>query len=91
VLHKWLVGHWERRTHNHMSTGTHFEIKIERNGMWPFYWRWSVMRDEIDERGQSTPSAFAFRFGEATTKDRARRKALKVRRSLEEDDVRVVW
>jgi len=58
-----------------------YEIEIRKNGMWPTRWSWAVRRRDGD---------YGFRLGQAFTKDRARRKALKAKRSMEVDDVKVV-
>jgi hypothetical protein len=59
-----------------------WEVKIERNGIWPTPWCWEVWcKDGVNYR---------LRRGETFTKDRARRKAMKAKVSMERDDVRVV-
>lgn len=60
-----------------------FEIKIEHDGMWPTKWSWVVTK-----RGNSLGD-FACRSGEALTKDRARRKAIEAKLSMENEDVKV--
>ena len=62
-----------------------WEIEVTRNGVWPAIWRWKVGRH------QRNPYDYDVRFGETFSKDRARRKALKAKRSMEEDDVKVVY
>ena len=62
-----------------------WEIEITRNGIWPTPWRWQVVRR------QRSPYDFTVRSGDAFTKDRARKKALKAKRSIENDDVKVVY
>jgi hypothetical protein len=71
--------------------GVHFELDIARDGMWPTVWSWTVRREERDERGWPVIGSYATRSGDTFTKDRARRKALRARRSMETDDVRVEW
>jgi hypothetical protein len=58
-----------------------WEVTIERRGMWPTRWCWAVWR--------KAPGDYRFRMGDAFTKDRARRKAIKAKVSMERDDVRV--
>lgn len=72
------------------DSGVHFEVELEHDGIWPTRWTWTVRREERDELG-AIPGTFSVRFGDALTKDRARRKALRARRSMEADDVRVEW
>jgi hypothetical protein len=66
------------------TTKAVWTTEITRDGMWPTKWRWNVQRHrrhpfELDSRG-----------GEALTKERARRKAIRARLSMERDDVRIV-
>jgi hypothetical protein len=61
---------------------TRWEVTIERSGEWPTPWRWAVWRKGTGPYG--------LRMGRAITKDRARRKAIKARLSMERDDVTVV-
>ena len=64
-----------------------WEIEIKRDGViWPFVWSWRVVRRE------GRPSyGTSVRSGDSLTKDRARRKALKAKRSMQDDDVTVVY
>jgi hypothetical protein len=66
-----------------MTEQVNYEIEITRGGMWPTVWKWSVRT--------VYPAPYASRYGDAITKDRARRKALKAKRSMERDDVRVIY
>jgi hypothetical protein len=59
-----------------------WEVTIERDGLWPTPWRWRVWA--------KGPGDYRLRSGETFTKDRARRKAMKAKLSMERDDVRVV-
>ena len=65
------------------------EIEITKDGMfWPFVWRWKLV---YHGEGWPSPGArWARRSGEALTKDRARRRALAVKRQIEEDEVYVI-
>jgi hypothetical protein len=71
--------------------GVHHRVEIERTGIWPTAWSWAVYREEVDAAGYYVSGSYAMRRGAAFTKDRARRKALRARRSMEQDDVRVEW
>src|SRR3978361_1784303 len=62
-----------------------WEVSITKDGIWPTTWRWEVRRK------QENPYDYKYRFGTSLTKDRARRKALKVKRSIEDDDVKEVY
>ena len=50
-----------------------FKIEITHDGMWPLTWSWKLRR--------SYP--WAFRCGDALTKDRALRRALEAKRSVQ--------
>jgi hypothetical protein len=60
-----------------------WETRITRNGSWPTPWRWEVWRKQHD------PIDVKLRTGYAVSKDRARRKALRAKLSMERDDVQV--
>lgn len=60
-----------------------WEVEITHDGWWPFKWSWTVER----RIGYDVK----WRRGDALTKDRARRKALAAKRSMQEDDVTVVY
>jgi hypothetical protein len=62
-----------------------WQVEIKKNGFWPLRWSWVVHRRQVNPYNSSC------RIGESFTKDCARRKALKVKRSMEDDDVRVVY
>lgn len=65
-----------------------YEINIKHNGMWPFTWSWDV----VQRRPRPIVAEFiAMRSGDALTKDRARRKALKAKASMETEDVTVTY
>lgn len=69
------------------SPSAEWEIEITHDGMWPFRWRWHVTR--ILRYVGPPHYESSHRHGDSLTKDRARREALKAKRSIEEDDVLV--
>jgi hypothetical protein len=62
-----------------------WRVEIKHDGIWPKKWDWMVIRQETD------PYHTDLRTGDAFTKDGARRAALKAKRSMEDEDVRVVY
>jgi hypothetical protein len=62
---------------------TTWEIEITRDGMWPFVWEWQTWKRWGYKQD--------LRVGSAMTKERARKKALAAKRSMENDDVRVTY
>lgn len=58
-----------------------WEIEIRRSGTWPTVWRWSVYCWDGNHS--------SIRTGDAITKNRARREAIKAKLSIERDDVTV--
>lgn len=64
-------------------TDVEWEIEIKHDGIWPTPWMWHVSGT------RRSPWDYNSRFGFATTKDRARRKAIKAKRSMETEDVKV--
>lgn len=64
-----------------MSDQVRWEIDIRRDGMWPTVWTWKVWRKDGIH--------YSLRTGDAMTKNRARREAVKAKLSMERDDVTV--
>jgi len=58
-----------------------WETTVEHDGMWPFPWSWRVIK-----RGDRT----ALRSGGAISRERAQRKAIRARLSMEREDLRIV-
>lgn len=58
-----------------------WEVEIERNGLWPLKWSWTVRYINNGAR------EYHSRSGEARTKDKAQRKAAAARVSIERDDL----
>ena len=60
-----------------------FEMEIEHDGMWPTTWSWKVTSWHPEH-------GLLLRMGSAISKDRAIRKAIRAKHSIDRDDTRVV-